>query len=67
MLVVKICLILKNYIKNDENENEDNRDIFLQGSCDEMFVKLAMECGWLEELVSFAEEMYDASKTLVLD
>jgi hypothetical protein len=32
-----------------------------------MFVKLAMECGWLEELVSFAEEMYDASKTLVLD
>ena len=57
-----------------ENEVIDNvhqirkspsRDIFLQGKCDVMFVNLAAECGWLEEMASLSEMMSDASRVLV--
>ena len=47
------------------DEKSEKRDMFLQGKCDEVFVDLAAECGWLDELASFAQEMSDSSRVLI--
>ncbi len=49
----------------DFSNGETSRDIFLQGKCDEMFVNLAAECGWLEEMASFDAIMSDSSRLLI--
>ena len=46
-------------------DSPSSRDIFLQGECDVMFVNLAKELGWLEEMASFDAAMSDASRMLV--
>lgn len=41
------------------------RDFFAQGSCDEIFLELIAELGWIETLVEKVEELPEASATLL--
>lgn len=34
----------------DYSDSENNRDLFLQGTCDEVFLDLIQELGWLDDL-----------------
>jgi NAD-dependent SIR2 family protein deacetylase len=43
------------------------RDHFMQGTCDEGFLSLAKQIGWLEDLAKYKGEMCPASATLLED
>ena len=64
-VVVDLHPVGGNMFDFGSGEEENKRDIFLQGKCDEVFVDLAAECGWLDELASFAPEMSESSKVLI--
>eukprot|EP00547_Thalassionema_nitzschioides_P018890 CAMPEP_0194239762 /NCGR_PEP_ID=MMETSP0158-20130606/6130_1 /TAXON_ID=33649 /ORGANISM="Thalassionema nitzschioides, Strain L26-B" /LENGTH=349 /DNA_ID=CAMNT_0038974313 /DNA_START=57 /DNA_END=1106 /DNA_ORIENTATION=+ len=47
------------------NGDETNRDIFAQGSCDEIFLELADALGWMDELQLAVEKLPKPSRDLL--
>ena len=55
------------YSLNNGNNDDSNdyRDVWMQGTADENIIKLARELGWLEDLNKFKSKMCEKSSRLL--
>jgi hypothetical protein len=42
-----------------------SKDLLLEGDCDDVFLRLAAECGWVDDLLSYVDAMAEASRAKV--
>jgi hypothetical protein len=52
---------------NHYSENGNSRDFFSQGSCDGVFLELAAELGWLDDLYAKKDELPPTSAKILED
>ncbi len=54
-----------NYIEQPNIDNSINLDSLVQGDCDELFLALIVECGWLHDLWALKDQLCTNSLELV--
>ena len=50
---------------NDDDDDPSHRDFFAQGPCDDVFLQLIQELGWIDDLVLIQDQLPPKSQKLL--